>query len=404
MINAIRFVILSNSAATAEDLHAALKSSGRSRVLERCENADQMYTDVLRLQPTAAIIALGANAEDELSLVKRLSTAAPDTFLITAAENASPALVMSSMRAGAREFLQLPVNAEELSTVLLRVEEFAGERKVEQKKHGRVVGVFSCKGGAGVSFVATNLAAVMDAPTLLVDLNLQAGDLDSFIAKTPSHTIADLVKNRQRLDDALLGSLVTPYSEKLALLAAPLEAYEADDITPDHIFEIIHFLRSRYENIVMDLQHTFDPITIAALDQVDAMLLVMTLDIPGIRNTKRALRIFDRIGYSHDKIKIVVNRYSKKTDVELKHVESHLGESLIGFILNDYVSVMESINMGRPLVSSEPGSKIAVELRRIADALSGYGAPPAAQPRKGLLRSLFSRGASLELNASIDKA
>jgi pilus assembly protein CpaE len=142
------------------------------------------------------------------------------------------------------------------------------------------------------------------------------------------------------------------------------------------------------------------------MDQADDILLVLTLDIPGIRRTKRALKIFDRIGYPRKKIRVVVNRHGKHVEVELRKVEMHLGESLIGFVPNDYRNVMESINMGRPLVESDPGSKIAAEIKRIAGLLSGHGQRASAQPRKGLLKSLFNReeAPSLELHGSLDEA
>ena len=158
---------------------------------------------------------------------------------------------------------------------------------------------------------------------------------------------------------------------------------------------------------MLDLPHTFDPITIAALDLADDILLTLTLDIPGIRSTKRALKVFDRLGYPREKVSVVVNRWSKGIDVELHKVEGHLGEQLIGFVPNDYRKVMDSINLGRPLVYGEPSSKIAVEIKRIAATLIAGGETSSPQPRKKLFRSVFGRQAStssLELSTVPDKA
>jgi pilus assembly protein CpaE len=98
----------------------------------------------------------------------------------------------------------------------------------------------------------------------------------------------------QRLDESLINSLVTPHSTNLSLLAAPREADSADEIEPQHIFEVLQKLREHYDYVVLDPQHTFDSITLAALDQSDEIVLVLTLDIPAIRSTQRALEIFDR--------------------------------------------------------------------------------------------------------------
>jgi pilus assembly protein CpaE len=247
----------------------------------------------------------------------------------------------------------------------------------------------------------------MDVPTLLMDLNLQAGDVASFLGLEPRYSLADFVVNRTRLDDSLISSLLTPHSARLALLAAPLEAHEAEDITPEHVTEVLHLLSQRYECLVLDLQHTFDPITIAALDLADDILLLMTLDIPGIRSTKRALKVFERLSYPRGKVHVVVNRWSKSIDVELHKVEAHLDEQLIGFVPNDYRKVMESINLGRPLVQTDPSSKLTLEIKRIAALVSGSNHKASPQTRKRLLGSVFGRqssGSTLELSEMPDTA
>jgi pilus assembly protein CpaE len=206
--------------------------------------------------------------------------------------------------------------------------------------------------------------------------------------------LADFAANRNRLDDALINSLVTNHSRNLSLLAAPLEAHEADDITAQNVTEVLHLMGRRYECLVLDLPHTFDPVTVAALDVADDILLVMTLDIPGIRSTKRALKVFERLGYPRGKIRVVVNRWSKSIDVELQKVEAHLDEQLIGFVPNDYPKVIESINLGQPLVQAEPSSKLTIEIKRIAALVQGNSNTSSPQPRKGLLGTVFGRSRS----------
>jgi pilus assembly protein CpaE len=239
--------------------------------------------------------------------------------------------------------------------------------------------------------MATNLAAATNRPTVLVDLNLQAGDLPLFLGVEAKYSIADLVENRARMDDSLLTSYLTPYSSNLALLAAPREADSADDIEPEHVFEALERLRERYEYVVLDPQHTFDAITLAALDQADDIVLVLTLDIPAIRSAQRSLEIFDRLGYPRKKVRVVVNRWSKQIDLDLRQVEKFLGEPVVGFVPSDYQTAVTSINLGQPLVQSDSASKIAVEIKRIMGTLLGDSASVVAeQPvRRSLLGSLF---------------
>ena len=393
MTQPITIVVLSIGLDNFKEIRTALSEDSRVQLLAGGNDAEQLHEEIVRLKPTAAIITLGANADQAIKLIQRLTLEVPKTALISAANNAAPDLLLQSLRAGAREFLKLPISAEELKMVLDRVADFSAGQVETPKKKGRMVAVFSSKGGCGTSFMATNLAASSNAQTVLVDLNLQAGDLPLFLGVEPKYSVADMAENRSRLDSALIKSFVTPYSSKLSLLAAPREADSADEIEPEHIFEVLQRLRESYEYVVLDPQHTFDSITLAALDQSDEIVLVLTLDIPAIRSTQRALEIFDRLGYPRKKIRILVNRWSKQIDLDLRQVEKFLGEPVIGFVPSDYQTAVTSINLGQPLVTSEPNSKIAQEIRRIAKIIAGgeITVSEEPQPRRTLWNSLFKR-------------
>lgn len=376
MTEPITCVVLSTGLENFKDIRRALTAEDRVKLLAGGNDAEQLYEEIVRLKPDAAIIALGPNAEAAVRFIEKLNAECPGTALISAAQDASPDHILRSLRAGAREFLRIPISAEELRTVLSRVSELATKQQVEApKKKGRMVAVFSSKGGCGTSFIATNLAAATASKTVLVDLNLQAGDLPLFLGLEAKYSIADMVEKRQRLDEALINSLITPHSTHLSLLAAPREADHADEIEPQHVFEVLQKLREHYDYVVLDPQHTFDSITLAALDQSDEIVLVLTLDIPAIRSTQRALEIFDRLGYPRKKVKIVVNRWSKQIDLDLRQVEKFLGEPVVGFVPSDYQTAVGSINLGTPLVQAEPTSKIALEIRRIAQQMSLGVAP-----------------------------
>ena len=393
MTQPLTIVILSTGLDNFKEIRTAISTDNRVQLLAGGNDSEQLREEIVRLKPTAAIITLGANSDQAIKLIQRLATESPKTALISAAHNAAPDLLLQSLRAGAREFLQLPIRAEELKTVLDRVADFCAGQVEAPRKRGRMVAVFSSKGGCGTSFVATNLAAAVNARTVLVDLNLQAGDLPLFLGVDPKYSFADMAEHRNRLDDALITSFVTPYSSNLSLLAAPKEADAADEIEPEHVFEVLQRLRESYEYVVLDPQHTFDSITLAALDQSDEIVLILTLDIPAIRSTQRALEIFDRLGYPRKKIRIVVNRWSKQIDLDLQQVEKFLGEPVIGFVPSDYQTAVTSINLGQPLVQSDPNSKIAQEIRRVAKTIAtgAIGVQEAPQPRRTLWTSFFKR-------------
>ena len=402
----LTFLILSNNPEASNELRVALSSGLNTRLLAECSGPDRLMADISLLRPSAIIVVLSQeNPDKEFTLIKNVIASHPQTAVITASIDSSSSLILRSMRSGAHEFLPLPVDANEFRTVVDRIRDLRLHGDATSTKHGRVVAVFSGKGGAGVSFVATNLAAAMNSHTLLADLNLQAGDAASFLGIDPKYSIVDFVHNRARLDDSLINSFLITHTSRMSLLAAPLEAHEAEDVKPQDITEILHLLRQRFDCIVLDLPHTFDSSTVAALDVADDIVIVLTLDIPGIRSTNRAIKVFNRLNYPKTKVHVVVNRWSKNIDVQLQKVEAHLDEQILGLIPNDYRKVMDSINLGQPLVESEPTSKITLEIKRIAALVSGDIDTTSAQPRKGVLRGIFGRQTGpLHLSPIIDKA
>src|SRR6478672_11263346 len=393
MTEPISVVVLSTGLENFKEIRRALSAEERVKLLAGGNDADQLYEEIVRLKPNAAIISLGPNAEQAVRFIERLNAECPKTTIISASQNATSDQIVSSLRAGAREFLKIPISAEELRTVLGRVTDFSNKQQDEApRKQGRMVAVFSSKGGCGTTFLATNLGASTNSKTVLVDLNLQAGDLPLFLGVDSKYSIADMVEKRNRLDEGLINTLVTPHSKNLWLLAAPREADSADEIEPQHVFEVLQKLREHFDYVVLDPQHTFDSITLAALDQSDEIVLVLTLDIPAIRSTQRALENFDRLGYSRQKVRIVVNRWSKQIDLDLRQVEKFLNEPVIGFVPSDYQTAVSSINLGTPLVQSEPTSKIALEIRRIAEQISVGVAPLSnAKPRRAFWDSFLKK-------------
>ena len=382
-MQSLSIVVLSTDLDNFNEIRAALAADSRLKLLSGGNDTEQVFEEVVRLKPGAAIINLGADAEQAIKLIQRLTAECPGTAVISAAQETSADRILQSLRAGAREFLRLPVSADELKMVVDRISEFCAGQIEAAKKTGRMTAVFSSKGGCGTSFLATNLAASANVRTVIVDLNLEAGDLPLFLGLKPKYSVADMVARHGRLDERLISAFVTPYSTELDLVAAPKEVDPVDKIKPEHVFEVLQRLRECYDYVVLDPQHTFDAITLTALDQSDEIVLVLTLDIPAIRNAQRALQVFDRAGYPRTKVRTVVNRWSKQTDVDLREVEKLLGGPVFGSLPSDYQTVVASINLGTPLVKSNPNSKIAREIKRIANALpAGAGQSAGAKPKR----------------------
>lgn len=384
-------ILLSDDQSAAHELRQAITADGRLRLVASSEEAEDVYAKIMRLRPAVLFVALDASAEAGLALVERVAAECPLMPIICASRNSSSELILRTVRAGAREFLPLPLDRRECQTAFDRTVQLCAGQADTGKQKGRVVAVFSSKGGCGTSFIAANFAAATGRPTVIVDLNLQAGDLDIYLGVEPKYSITDFIANRERLDDALLASYLVPLSPSLSFLPAPREVATAEDVQPEDIREVIRVLRERFDYVVLDPQHTFDAVTLAALDHADDILLVLTLDIPSIRSTQRALALFDRLGYPRSKVHVVVNRWSKQIDLDLPEVERCLGERVSGFVQSEYRTVVNSINLGHPLVESGPSSIISIQIRGLAATI--LGAPDKAEmhERKGLFGSIFRR-------------
>jgi pilus assembly protein CpaE len=404
-------LLLSRDAAEGREMNRAFSSHSGVSVLMTSDDAEQIFTETLRLRPSAIVINLGHMGEPALKLVQRMTIESPTTAVICASRDSSPDLILHSLRAGARDFIRLPISEDELNTVIDRTIEFCAQNVADEPKtRGRAIAVFSSKGGCGCSLIATNLAMVQTSPTVLVDLNLQSGDLELMLGVRPKFSLADVVENRDRLDDALLASYLTHHSQNVSLLAAPIKAESAEDIEPKHIYEVMELLRQQFETVIVDTPHNFDAVTISALDNCDQILVVLTLEIHAIRSTRRALEIFDRLGYPRKKIRIVVNRYSKNIELDQRQVEGFLGERVVGFIQSDYRAAVNSINLGQPMVLSASASKASADIRQIAGKLfEGKVEPrPAGAETKRSFNSIFRRQApqieDFGLTAALDRA
>src|SRR5215211_745 len=147
MTEPISVVVLSTGLENFKDIRRALSAEERVKLLAGGNDTEQLYEEIVRLKPAAAIIALGSNAEQAVRFIERLNKECPGTALISAAQDASPDLILRSLRAGAREFLRIPISVDELRTVLDRVSEVLTNHVEAPVKKGRMVAVFSSKGG-----------------------------------------------------------------------------------------------------------------------------------------------------------------------------------------------------------------------------------------------------------------
>ena len=374
MLRSISVVIIGRSLTQQERTQMRSATGVPISIIAELPNNLQSLDQISRLRPHAALVMLNGDMPKSMQMVEKLKQDAPETAIICSSDDPSSDVILQSFRMGATEFLRLPLNDREISEVFTKIEQ-TKVRHGEDDQKGRVIAVYSSKGGCGTTFVTANLAVAIARLTrqtsTIVDLNLQAGDQPTYlgIENTP-YTIYDVVRNFDRLDEDLLKTYLTPRGKMISLLAAPTEIGRDEDVRPDHITQIITMLRSQPGNVLIDPQHALSENTIAALDLADDLILLVTLDIPSIRSAKRALDIFRRLGYERDRIKVVLNRFTKSPEFEPKQIEKVLEHKIDALLSNDYKAAISSINMGEPLVQSKTQSKLQNEFITLASKLA----------------------------------
>ena len=278
------------------------------------------------------------------------------------------------MRAGAREFIAKPLIKDEFINSINKIIVQLSSGGSENKKC-RVITAFSNKGGIGKTSIAANLALELANMTkekvALIDLNLQLGDITTFLDINPSFDISYVVQNLERIDETFLLSTLEKFKDtSLYVLADPPYLEQAEDITAEQISTLFDVLKSTFSYIVVDTSANFDGKTITALDKSDLILLISNVNLPAIRNCQRCLDLFERLGYEAEKTKIVLNRYMENEEIKVEDVEEVLNKKIYWKIPNNYFTIMSAINKGIPVCEINPESNISQSYRELAALLS----------------------------------
>jgi pilus assembly protein CpaE len=313
--------------------------------------------------------------------------------LIAAGPTLEPELVLGIMRAGAVDYLLKPVSTEQLSAAVRRVEQLMGKpEKQSAREPGRLFTFFSAKGGSGATTVATNAAITVHQltgkKTLLVDLDLQLGEVALTLGVEPRFNFVDLIKNFHRMDANLLASYIEQHESGVNVLSAPFQPEQTEEVSGEDIRRVLHFLRQHFDYVIVDTSKSFSPGTIAAFDQSDAVYIVSVVDLPSLRNIQRALPLLRRVlRRGNDQIRLVVNRYQPDDLISPEEVERTLGLKVYWKLRNDYTAVMGSLNSGKPIVLNGT-SAYSQDVRALAADLAGM---PAGSGKQGGLKGLFGK-------------
>ncbi len=326
------------------------------------------------------MLLLGPSYTTETSMdeIRAVHNSDPSLLIMLVAELVTSDLLRNAMRAGVSDVLEIPLEEQKIEEAIERFAHDVLKRQggvtkqsdnIEDTGRGKVVTVWSAKGGSGTTVVATNVSLLLnrieDKKVVLVDADLQFGDVCLVLQLEPKFTMVNAAHELHHLDPELLDSLLTEHPSGLKVLAAPLEPAFADDITTAGLMQMIDLLQDSYDYVIVDTASMLDELILSLVEKSDQVLMVVDMDLPSVKNAKLALDTMRLLKFSTSAVSLVMNRSNSRSKLDNKEISSALKMSIDAAVPSD-ASIAASVNEGRPVVESEPRSKVSKGMESVA--------------------------------------
>jgi pilus assembly protein CpaE len=410
----IRVLIVDDISETRESIRRLLEFEPDIEVIGEAGSGSEGLRMSEDLSPDIVLMDINMPEMDGIRTTELLALRAPESSVIIMSVQAEQAYLRRAMMAGAREYILKPFTSDELASAIAKVYELERRKrealggqplqtnsKVNRTRDGNILSFFSTKGGVGKTTLASNLAVELARSgkwrILLIDLNLQFGDVGVFLNLVPKRSIADLTQSGN-LQFSEIQSFLLTHTSGVQVLAAPTRPEYAELVTIEQIEQILKEVKPHFDFILLDNVSRFEETSLLTLDLADQIFLVVAMDVPALKNTKLSLETMSGLNYM-DKVQVVLNRSSREMGLDLVDVEKSLNFKVSHEIASDGKTLVNAVNKGIPFVDHNPQSKASEGIRRMASTLIGKSdsitlASPTAKDSncskpKGRLRRAF---------------
>lgn len=399
----IRIFIVDDVSETVDNLRKLLYFESDMEVVGSAGSAQEAVNHAQKLKPDVVLMDINFPSGPEgIPAAEAITQANPLIQVIMMSVQSEADYLRRSMLAGAREFLTKPFSSDELVTAIRRV--YALKPKIlvpplmpggpaigVPVRLGQVVSIYSPKGGVGCSTLAVNLAIALaeggEEQVLLADANLQFGDLGVLLNLRPDRSITDLVPMIDALDPELLDAVLHTHASGLRVLLAPPRPEMGELVSPEHLKKILNSLRTQFQYILVDTGSSLHEITLTVLEMAQRILLVITPDIPTIKNAKLFFELLEALGHTSEKVSLILNKAGGRSNIRIEDIESSIKHPLAAQIPLDETAAVSAANKGVPLLVGFRGNPITRSILGLARELRKEEEAAAPEGRKVARRS-----------------
>jgi pilus assembly protein CpaE len=389
----IRVVIVDDIAETRENIRRLLQFEADFEVIGTARTGKEAIDVAQETKPDVVLMDINMPDMDGIQATEAIRRKIPFTQIIILSVQGDPNYMRRAMLAGARDFLTKPPNFDELSAAIRRAGAMAHEERAKittsatsgpsaggpsganqpSIMSGKIVMVYSPKGGTGCTTIATNLAVGFkneETKVALIDGNLQFGDIAVFLNEQGKNTILDLAPRADELDpDIIAEVMVTHSASGINILAAPSRPEMAEKVTGDQFAKVLQYLRNLYTYIVIDTSSYLTDIVLSIMDVTDVIVLITTQEIPSIKNTKTFLSVVDGMRINRKRILHVMNRYDKRISIAPKKIGESLRQEIVAQIPLDERIVALSVNRGVPFMLDNKAQPVGKSITGLVDLI-----------------------------------